>query len=351
VSYLVEPCLGPPDRPLPHSHTHYWEARQIALTFAELGFDVDVIDWTNHEFVPEKPYDVVLDVRLNLERLAPLVSPDTLLIQHMETGHHLFHNAAQRQRLENLRNRRGVTIRPRRVLEENRAAETAHFGTMVGNDVTIGTYAHSGTPILAVPISTPTLFPSPENKDFARCRNRWLWFGSGGLVHKGLDLVLEAFAAMPEQHLTVCGPIHLERDFEVEFEKELFGSANITTLDWVDIAGPTFRKLSRKTLGFVYPSASEGQSGSVITCLHAGLIPITTPNSGVDTERFGVQIDNPDVASIQRAVREVSALPEEALRRRAVAGWTYARKHHTHENFAREYRRAIEEILRRWEAR
>ena len=36
------------------------------------------------------------------------------------------------------------------------------------------------------------------------------------MVHKGLDLVLEAFAGMPEYHLTVCGPVAKEKDFERE---------------------------------------------------------------------------------------------------------------------------------------
>ena len=69
--------------------------------------------------------------------------------------------------------------------------------------------------------------PWPDQKDFDRCRNSFLWFGSNALVHKGLDRVLEAFAEMPEYHLTVCGPIHEERDFLATYHRELFDTPNI----------------------------------------------------------------------------------------------------------------------------
>ena len=42
------------------------------------------------------------------------------------------------------------------------------------------------------------MHPSPEGKDFEVCRPHFMWLGSRGFVHKGLDVVLEAFSEMPE---------------------------------------------------------------------------------------------------------------------------------------------------------
>lgn len=351
VSYMVEPCLGDAERELPRSHTHFWESRQIALTFAELGFDVDVIDWTNGAFMPRVPYDVVLDVRVNLERLAPLVGESCLLIQHMETAHHSFHNRAQRRRLQALARRRGRPVRPQKLIEENRAIEVAHFGTTVGNEFTKETYVFAGKEIFRVPISTPLLYPPPREKDLEAARRCWLWFGSGGLVHKGLDLVLEAFAAMPDHQLTVCGPVHLERDFEAEYATELYATPNVRLEGWVDVASARFRKILGSTLGAVYPSSSEGGGGSVVTCLHAGLVPLVTREASVDLDGFGFRLEEATVDAIREAVRRVSALPADELRRRSMAAWSHAREHHTRESFARDFRSVIERILERWEAR
>jgi hypothetical protein len=48
------------------------------------------------------------------------------------------------------------------------------------------------------------------------------------MVHKGLDLVLEAFARMPECQLTIVGPVRNEPEFVNVYRKELFHTPNIT---------------------------------------------------------------------------------------------------------------------------
>lgn len=56
---------------------------------------------------------------------------------------------------------------------------------------------------------------------------------------------------------------------------------------WFRIASdPEFAALTRRCAAVVYPSCSERTAGSVITCLHAGLILIVSKESGVDTEDF-----------------------------------------------------------------
>jgi len=286
-----------------------------------------------------------------MERLAPLLGDGCLRIQHIETAHHGFHNDAQRRRLAALEARRGVRLRPFKLIAENRAIESAHAATTIGNGFTIGTYAHAGRSIRRVGISSPILFPSPEGKDIEACRRRWLWFGSTGLVHKGLDLVLEAFAGMPDHHLTVCAPMDDEPDFERTYERELYGTPNIVSTGWVDTAGPKFKAIVDSCLGLCYPSCSEGGGGSVIVCLHAGVIPLLTPEASVDVHDFGEWIDDATVDGIRRRVREISSRPAETLRAMSMGAWTYARARHTRETFAREYRAAAEEILAEWNAR
>ena len=306
---------------------------------------MDVIHWNNTAFEPTEPYDVFVDARVNLERLAPLLGDDCVKIQHIETAHYSFHNPAQLARLAALEERRGARIRPQKLIEKNRAIEVADFGVAVGNEFTIGTYAFAQKEVLRAPISVPCEYPSPENKNFEACRRRFIWFGSGGLVHKGLDLVLEAFATMPDHELVVCGPVHMERDFEAEYARELYETPNIHTVGWVDVAGERFRGICEQSLGVVYPSCSEGGGGSVITCLHAGLLPIVTPEASVDLVGFGTELEEISVASVRQAVEEMSAAPTDHSRDQAMAAWKHARAHHTRKTFARDYRRAAEKIL------
>jgi glycosyltransferase involved in cell wall biosynthesis len=169
------------------------------------------------------------------------------------------------------------------------------------------------------------------------------------MVHKGLDLVLEAFAGMPELELVVAGPVEREREFERAFATELYRTPNIRSLGWLDVAGPGFLELARGTLGLVYPSCSEGQNGGTVTCMHAGLIPLVTRETGVDvTSEYGVLLGEPTVEGIRAAVRALAGRPAAELAAMARAAWRYARAHHTRERFVTVYRQRVLEILTRF---
>jgi glycosyltransferase involved in cell wall biosynthesis len=83
----------------------------------------------------------------------------------------------------------------------------------------------------------------------------------------------------------------------------------------------------------------------VVTCLHGGLVPIVSRESGVDVESFGTVLESCSLEEIKDAVRMVASLPVRELRERARGAWEYARAHHTREKFAEEYRQAVSRIL------
>ena len=132
----------------------------------------------------EKRYDFFIDVRMNLERIGPLLNPDCVKIMHIETAHWLFHMTAQHQRLLDVQRRRHATIGPCKVVSPNWAIEHADCATILGNDFTRSTYAYADKPFYQVPMSVPAVYLWPESKDFETCRRNFLWFGSGGLVQK-----------------------------------------------------------------------------------------------------------------------------------------------------------------------
>jgi glycosyltransferase involved in cell wall biosynthesis len=345
-SYINAPFLLKPGEPMPTSHTHYWESWQMAHAFLELGYTVDVINYTNHAFLPGKDYSFFVDARRNLERLAPLLNSECVKIMHIDTSHILFHNAGEALRLLALQERKGVTLQPRRFEMPNLGIEHADCATMMGNEFTSATYRYANKPIYCLPISTPVLYPWHDEKDYEACRKHFIWFGSGGMAHKGLDLVLDVFAAMPEYHLTICGPVEQEKDFERAYYKELYETRNIRTVGWIDVASPEFIEIANTSIGLIYPSCSEGQCGGVVTCLHAGLIPIVSRESGVDVSAdFGVYLESCSLEEIKDAVLKISSLPAQQLQRMARKAWEYARTNHTKERFAEEYRKAIAKIM------
>jgi len=349
LSYILDAFSLQPEDPTLLKHTHYWETRQIAQTWLDFGYTVDAIHWKNQHFVPQKRYHFFIDVRMNLERIGPLLTPDCVKIMHIETAHWLFHTAAQHRRLLDVQRRRQATIRPCKVVEPNWAIEHADCATILGNDFTQSTYSYANKPLYPVPISAPLVYPWPKNKDFKGCCRNFLWFGSGGLVHKGLDLALEAFAQMPDLHLTVCGPLNQEEDFKRIYTQELYQTPNIRTVGWVDVSSPGFTEITGNCVGVIYPSCSEGQCGGVVTCLHAGLIPVVSYETGLDVGGdMGLILRDSSIEEIQKAVKKISAMSVEELQARARRSWEYARERHTRETFATAYRSAVELIRNRF---
>ncbi len=343
---IVDAFPWNPGVEVPLTHTNLWETRRMAETFVELGYGVDVIHWSRRSPPPKKPYALYTDLRRNFGTNAPGLNADCRKVLHIDTSHYAFHNAAQQRRLEELQQRRGIGLKPFKLVEPNESIERADCATVLGNETTMSTYAFAGKAMYPIPISSPFRYPTPADKDFDRCRRRFLWFGSEGFVHKGLDLALDAFAGMPEFQLTVCGPVRREPAFEKAFRRELYETPNIRTVGWMDIGGPAFLELARSCLGLIYPSCSEGQSGGVVTCMHAGIIPVISDRSGVDVSRAaGIVLPDCSVERIREMVRALSDRPADDLRSMACAAWEYARAHHTQERFAEIYRKVMEKLL------
>lgn len=346
LSYIIAPFLLEKRRSISNDHTNQWECLQIAKTFLNLGYEVDVIDYTNYNFVPKKHYSFFIDIHSNMERIAPLLNTDCIKIFHLTGAHWLFQNHAEYKRLLDLQQRRGLTLFPRRLSKPTKALEIVDYATILGNQFTINTYKYANKEITQIPLSTTNMYPYPEDKNYEYCRNRFLWLGSSGLVHKGLDLVLEAFADMPEHHLTVCGPIQNEKDFEQAFHKELYQLPNIHTVGWIDVGSSEFLEITKNCIGLVYPSCSEGTAGSAVVCLHAGLIPIVSYESGINVNEFGFLLENSSVNNIQETVKIVTNLPDNELRQRAKMSWNFARNNYTREIFAEEYHKFVLSLIR-----
>ena len=345
LSYVIEPFLLKEGEFILNSHTHYGESLRIAETWLNLGFYVDVISYRNKNFVPEKNYSYFFSARTNFDRIAKLLNEDCIKIVHLDTAHWLFNNCSALKRCLDLQQRKNVTLKNIKIVRHNWAIEHADYATILGNSFTIDTYTYAQKPIYQLPVPSVKVYPWPENKNFQSCRNHFLWLGSEGLLHKGLDLVLEAFAEMPDYHLTVCGHIDKEEDFERVYYKELYETPNIHTFGWVDISSPEFTDITNNCIGLIYPSCAEGQAGAVVTCLQAGLIPIISYESGVDVKDFGIILKNGSIEEIKNEIQMISNSSAEELKKMARKAWSFARKNFTKEKYAEELNKIVKIIL------
>jgi glycosyltransferase involved in cell wall biosynthesis len=346
LSYILPPFLLKPGQPISTTHNNHLESVLIARTFQDLGYTVDVIDFRNNEFVPKKAYAFFVSARTHLATIAPRLSAGCIKIAHLDTAHFLFNNASAYNRALALQQRRGFTSASIRVVEHNLAIEHCDYAAVLGGDFCMSTYRYAGKPMFRLPVPTIRDYPLDAEKDYAAARNRFLWFGSFGFVHKGLDLTLEAFTQIPTLHLKVCGRLDVEKDFVAFYHRELYETPNVSAIGWVDVAGPRFLEIANRSVAVVFPSCSESESCSVLTCMQAGLIPVVTRETGIDVQDFGVLLRDASVIAIREAIEQLSHLPVARLKEMSRRAWEYTREHHSAEAYVRAYRSMINEILK-----
>lgn len=340
LSYTTLPFVSPNSL---GGHSNRWECKRIAEIWSERGYSVDIVDFSNSSFKPRRRYNFCIDVENALERLAPHLGNDCMKIFHITSAHWKFQNEAELRRLANLEKRCGIKLKPTRQVPLSRNIEVCDMATILGNEFTIGTYAFADKKIIRIPISTTHTFPSPENKDFEKARKSFIWLGGSGMAHKGLDLVLEAFAQMPDFQLTVFGK--KDEDFAKAYHKELFETPNIKFEGMVELGDPIFAEAIGQSIGMVFPSCSEGSSGGVIVTMHAGLIPLISYESGVDIKGFGTILKENTIDEIKKEAVHLSSLSIETLKARSVAAWKYARENHTREMFSKTYENFVDSVI------
>ena len=172
-----------------------------------------------------------------------------------------------------------------------------------------------------------------------------MWLGGGGLVHKGLDIVIETFRKLPEAELYIGGNLKEEPRFWEWVKPILAKHQNIHWLGWVDTTSPKFDAIADQCIAIVFPSCAEGGPASVARVFFNGQIPIVTPRSAVRGEFLGYNIQgNTSEEMIKSTIsltRTIMNLPDMELTAKSDAINEFARKYHTRE----AHRQSFSELI------
>jgi len=350
LSYLEAPLLWRERSPQFKGHSNKRASREIADAFLELGYEVHAVDWADLNFVPDMDYEVVFDIAYNLARFAEMVDCKTMKLLHRTGSDPYYQNAAERHRIEEVNRRRSGEYAVRRASAypelERASLQVADFCLVLGNEHTLRTYPEEerGKIMLAPVIASERGRTVKSPVAFVPEKRQFLWFFGGGAVHKGLDLVLEAFSRNPQVTIHIVGDAVKEPDFVQMYENELFRSPNIHCYGNLDPSGSEFREILRDVFCFVAPSCSEGMSPAVATCLQIGLYPIISRDTGVSLlEGAGTYLEALTVEDVERSVMEVREKTHMELSSEIAALQTYALEQFTRQSF----RRSVREFLAR----
>lgn len=346
LSYIVHPYFIPRSDPRFLRHINIWHAHEIVRVLNRMGYIVDVIDYRDTEYNPSQPYDLfICHGGVNFKILAKKLPISTKKIYFSTGAYWKFHNEQERARLADLRQRRGVALPPDRLIgnSEEGALRLADGAFGIGNEFTRRTYAGVASVIM---LNGTSLYDDRLEwcpKDYEAGRQHYLYFAGGGNVHKGLDLLLEAFTGL-EQHLWIGSPI--DHKFATIYAKELNHIMNIHTIGWVQPRSRQFYQLMRTCDFCILPSCSEGQSQSVVESMNQGLIPVVSRSAGVDVGDFGEWIDPCTIERIREIVQELANWPVDRCRTMSLKARDAVRGDYSEESFSANLQAALEALLR-----
>ncbi len=291
----------------------------LALTLPKvlnnLGYSVDIVSWDDTTFKPNKKYDLFIGHGAkNFELLHNLMQPKPLTIYFSTGSYWRFHNEQEDMRLAGFKKRHHVELpRDRYIYESEELANKAADAIIcLGNEDAKQTYL--GFPaVYSLPIACyPEVRPLPEMT--AERRQSFIFFSGGGNIHKGLDLVLDAFEGS-QNELYICSI--LDPEFETYYKDLLYHSPNIHYVGLVEPRSQQFYEVMDKCAFTILPSCSEGSPGSVVECMQQGLVPIVSNEAHIDVADFGITLNKTNVETIKAAVEKSSEIPIADLRLRS----------------------------------
>lgn len=351
LSYLHLPIKYSDNDIRLNGHSNRWESREIARIFAGMGYIVDGIHYLNKSFIPQKKYDIVFDIAENLPRFAPFLDKDTIKILHITGSNPRYQYNAEMSRIAYLKERRNACYAPKRTSDRmdifDESVRIADICSLIGNNVTLDTFPEKyRSKIHPVTVSSSKLNTIKPKKEYLPPKKEFLWFFSYGAVHKGLDLLLEVFAKNTDITLNIVGIVSSEKDFMQIYEYELTKLPNIKYHGFLKPNSKKFRDIIKNVFCFIAPTASEGISPAVTTCLQIGLFPILSMNTGVDLPKgCGIYLDTCTIEEIQSAIKQVNEMNDRDLKEQIETCQQYALKQYSREQFSKDMTDFIQQAL------
>ena len=341
MKYITVPFYHPP---LYHRHQNMWQVPEMAKIIGDFGYNVDVMNYDDTTTKLTKQYDLLFDIYPQCGAVyQDNLASDCVKVLYSTGAAPEWQNYQQTLRVEALNARRCSSLRPKALVQPF-GSELTSFDAMflIGNYVTLSTY--SKLPIKKVFLIKNSAYIFSENDLSQKSPHAFLYLATYPQALKGLDLLLEVFSRNPNVSLVVAGQYEAEKDFCAIYERELYYSPNILPVGVIDVTTSLFEKIRRIASYVVLPSCSEGMSGSVLTAMSAGLIPIVSRECGfTDDEVF--HLKDCSISCISDLLSTLSQKPLDWVQHESKRAADIIRSRYAPEHFSQSFRNAMNRLL------
>jgi glycosyltransferase involved in cell wall biosynthesis len=351
VSYITEPfATGVNNR-----HTNLLECYTACEIFDELKYNVDVIDYNKYDSaISYDDYDVIYGFGVSMEKSFVMNGNPFLKRIIYATGcDTVFSNSAGLLRVNEFYKKHGLLcLSSARLVDSTWRIQIAFSDLIIalGNNFVKKTYEianYTKSSSLNLFYKEEALECQQYNKDFNVSKRNFLWWGSLGAIHKGLDLLLEYFSQNPELNLYICG-YKTEHPFDLYYRKVIEKNKNIMDMGFVTIGSDKYHDLLAKCAASVLPSASEGGAAGIINvCSNANIIPIVTKSCGLDLPVSAEKyiIDSLDLDGIASAIGLFVSSSSEDLSKISKDVTTHFQNNYSYDTYKKNLTSLIESVL------
>ncbi len=352
MCHIPEAFLG---KELPKYHSNFTECHTIAKCFDRLGYSVDCVSRTKTG-IDYSQYDIVFGI--NGSAFMGAFSADKnikpLKIFYSVGGETFYNYRVTAYRNRDFHDRHGFWMMTanryvpgdvRTYYESNLSdaviclGDEYVFNHFVREDVLSDKYRW--LPAFYFPTVS-----NPAKKDFAQCRKTILWFGSSGMIHKGLDIAIDFAVEHPEYTLHICGGSRQESDFWNYYTPKINACNNIHTHGFVDIESEKFSQILSQCGILLNPSISEGCAVSVLNVLgNSALFPVYSEATGIALYEVGICVPNVTYKDFEDALLKLEMMPDEEFKQKALNAHSFVKNNYTIEKYEEQMFGLLKEII------
>lgn len=342
IIYIINPFLGDHY----YSHSNATESYIAAKTFSEIGYNVDVLSLTetkNKDFYSK--YDVVYGKNID----HALFSGAKVIPYSGGTAHKNL-NKRSIVRAAEFYKKSGLSPSKSMCDHNNFSLAFAYANILLGNNLVKDSFIIDGIEQNLYNIDGfyfDTYNIDIEKKDFNAAKKHFLWWGSRGAIHKGLDLTLNIFKQRPNLILHVCGFQENEKEFFEYYKKELSNEIpNIINHGFVDIKSNLFKELMNKCSSVISPSITEGGAIGIINIMaNGGIIPIISTTSGLDVGHYGYMFDDLTENNINFMINKFLKSTPDEIKNLSIQVKTDAKEKYSIDKYKNRLKEILKEIL------
>ena len=316
-------------------HSNYLESRKIAELLGDAGYNVDVVNNNCSKKLNYKKYDLVIGEGLPVYNALQSRDIDVSQVIYFGTGSHPFQlqyaSLGCMKRVPDYFAKHGLIGLRLNDIRWGMAATLANKHIIIGNSQTIATYKewNREADVKSIRVSAN----GKRLKYEKSVGENYVFIGSYGLIHKGVDIVFEIARKNPHRVFYILGRTS-EELFHITHPE------NVKMCGMLDPESFEFEQIILDCKAVLLPSVSEGTSTAVLTgMLSGGLLPIVTKECGISYPNK-VEIPLRDISTWCSIDRLLNDRP---IDRKEISDWTI--NNHSIANFKSDFSAALHYFL------